>query len=388
MKQAEAISFEYLKDLANAAALDVSHWHALAKAIRDFVPEVKVFVHFTDTQTVRSFPALAEGIGDDFLSAYVDHYDSVNPWTAINLKSPIMAPIWTESSGPTTAANIKETEFYQDFLRHLGESDSATGIKLAHDDNRFAQLSLHYDSIRAERTHNKVAPLLLALAPTLQQSIRSLRLKQLTREKDRLGSFLETLADPAFVLDHTGKVNAINKAAERLIEQTTAIRIGAHEVLHIDDATAAAFVESARLGLAPDKAGQYASARPEAFLRTPAGDFSLTALRIRANLSGSWGVYEHWTQAPALILSLRPVTIDPRHQIMLLRQLFDLTAAEADLAFLLASGLSLSQAAARRGVTYETARWQLKSVFAKTKVRRQSELVSTLMRYMAPSSML
>ena len=59
----------------------------------------------------------------------------------------------------------------------------------------------------------------------------------------------------------------------------------------------------------------------------------------------------------------------------LLRHLYDLTRAEADLTWLLADGLSLEEAAEKRGVTLNTARSQLKRVFTKTGARRQSELV-------------
>lgn len=61
-----------------------------------------------------------------------------------------------------------------------------------------------------------------------------------------------------------------------------------------------------------------------------------------------------------------------------LEALYELTPAEAELAALLAAGLTVEEAAARRGITVGTARVQLKSVFAKTDTHRQSELVRVL----------
>ena len=58
-----------------------------------------------------------------------------------------------------------------------------------------------------------------------------------------------------------------------------------------------------------------------------------------------------------------------------LEGLYDLTPAEAELLRLLAEGNSLEEVADRRGVTMNTARSQLKQVFAKTDTRRQGELV-------------
>jgi DNA-binding CsgD family transcriptional regulator len=63
-----------------------------------------------------------------------------------------------------------------------------------------------------------------------------------------------------------------------------------------------------------------------------------------------------------------------------LRGAFGLTAAEAKLAALLASGETLDAVADKLRIAKETARARLKAVFAKTEVHRQSELVALLAR--------
>jgi DNA-binding CsgD family transcriptional regulator len=62
-----------------------------------------------------------------------------------------------------------------------------------------------------------------------------------------------------------------------------------------------------------------------------------------------------------------------------LRQLFGLTPAEAALADLLCGGERLADAASALGITQNTARAQLKSVFQKTGATRQAELVKLLL---------
>ena len=57
---------------------------------------------------------------------------------------------------------------------------------------------------------------------------------------------------------------------------------------------------------------------------------------------------------------------------------FGLTVAETRLAAKLASGAGLGAAASSLGVSRETARSQLKAVFAKTNTRRQAELAGLL----------
>lgn len=64
----------------------------------------------------------------------------------------------------------------------------------------------------------------------------------------------------------------------------------------------------------------------------------------------------------------------------LIRDAFGLTMAEGRLASLLANGEDLRKAADLLGVAYETARVQLKAIFGKTQVSRQSELAGVLAR--------
>jgi DNA-binding CsgD family transcriptional regulator len=64
--------------------------------------------------------------------------------------------------------------------------------------------------------------------------------------------------------------------------------------------------------------------------------------------------------------------------------LLDLTQAEARLAHALAGGLSLAASAAQAGVRPSTARTQLKSIFVKAGLSRQSELVGLLAGLAAP----
>jgi len=58
--------------------------------------------------------------------------------------------------------------------------------------------------------------------------------------------------------------------------------------------------------------------------------------------------------------------------------LFDLTSSETKVAMALAENLTVSEAAARYGISRETVRHHLKSIFLKTGLSRQSEVVSAI----------
>lgn len=66
------------------------------------------------------------------------------------------------------------------------------------------------------------------------------------------------------------------------------------------------------------------------------------------------------------------------------KQLFNLTHAETALAIELANGLSLDEASESLGVRRNTARAHLRSIFSKTGVRRQTDLVRIVLNSVAP----
>ncbi|HEX5182606.1 MAG TPA: PAS domain-containing protein [Allosphingosinicella sp.] len=63
-----------------------------------------------------------------------------------------------------------------------------------------------------------------------------------------------------------------------------------------------------------------------------------------------------------------------------LRRLYGLTAAEAELAIVLAGGVTLAEAARRRGIKLSTTRTQLLSILQKLGIHRQSDLVRLVAR--------
>jgi DNA-binding CsgD family transcriptional regulator len=80
------------------------------------------------------------------------------------------------------------------------------------------------------------------------------------------------------------------------------------------------------------------------------------------------------------ILTLADLTVSVRPNASLLTIAYGLTAAEGKIAVGIASGRGIDDAASDLGITRETARTQLKAVFAKTNTSRQAELTNLLVR--------
>ena len=130
----------------------------------------------------------------------------------------------------------------------------------------------------------------------------------------------------------------------------------------------------------------------------PAADHELAALTSHAD--GGWlsvpravGGALHLSIAPLPEAANVPSTAGDRSFLILLsdtartpslelstalRKLYRLTTAEARIACLLAEGFSLSELAEKLGTSKQTARTQLKAIFGKMGVSRQSDLVAAV----------
>ena len=92
-----------------------------------------------------------------------------------------------------------------------------------------------------------------------------------------------------------------------------------------------------------------------------------------------WAAHSPAQEVRAL-LTLNALGPKPGPPAAILAKTFRLTPAEAKLACIIARGASPEIAAGDLKISRETARNQLKSVFAKTDTHRQSELVALILQ--------
>ena len=104
---------------------------------------------------------------------------------------------------------------------------------------------------------------------------------------------------------------------------------------------------------------------------------ALKAVQLSYPFTSSW--VELFKPAPQAIAVIRSWDSKPNISPSSLRQLYGLTAKEAELAVGLAQGESLRDFANRTGVSVETARWHSKSVMQKMDCSKQQDLMYALL---------
>jgi len=175
---------------------------------------------------------------------------------------------------------------------------------------------------------------------------------------------LELIGLPAALLDATGAVLAANA---RMKAQTAHVAWLPERRLALIDRSAT--VRLSQAFKAPDK---LASAGPQSF----PSRIAATGEVLVVHLVPVGGRGREAFDTAFAILALTPVAGSAAANPAIIRDLFNLTPAETRVACQVGKGLGPVEIAAEHGISAETVRAQLKSVFAKTRTARQSEVAA------------
>ena len=175
---------------------------------------------------------------------------------------------------------------------------------------------------------------------------------------------LERISCGGVVFDASGHVLRVNRTAELVLKEFGSLGHTAHlSHNHVGDAIKRLLLmNSRRFALSGDIwTGVQRSGKRQLLLHSVKLD------------EGSAGGADR-------VVILVDLDLSPALNRATVQDVFELTAAEADIATGLAGGKALAEIAIARGISIATARTQLASIFAKTHTRRQAELVALLTR--------
>jgi DNA-binding CsgD family transcriptional regulator/PAS domain-containing protein len=220
-----------------------------------------------------------------------------------------------------------------------------------------------------------------SLLPHLKRAVTlHSRMEIIEIERQLYSTTMDRMLVGMVVFDEKGAVMRTNRVAETLLEAKDGIRIAQNE-LHAD--FPAEDRELQRLISVALGAPTTAPGVPEAMsLTRRSGGASLSVL-VRPVPPGEWSEDSH---RPTAVAFIRDPDQKSQFSLEMVRNLFGLTTAEATLALLLARGLTLDEAAVELKIRKNTIRAHLRSIFAKTGVRRQTTLVHLLLSSVASMS--
>ena len=267
----------------------------------------------------------------------------------------------------------RESEIYQQFLKpvdilHVLGADIRTDEGIA---CRFRVCRSHAEVDFAERDKAICG----ALIPHLKRAVQiHSQLDLIESERKLLAGTVDRMLVGTIILDENGLILKMNGVARAMIEEGDGIR----EVDGAIQATSAAPNRELQrlITQALKRNSREAPAIIEAMSITRPSGRGKFGVLIRSNPLGEWSEGQ---RRAAVAVFIRDPERQSEASVGMVRRLFDLTAAEASLAILLANGLTLEHAAEQLGIRKNTARAHLRAIFAKIGIMRQTTLVRTLL---------
>lgn len=266
---------------------------------------------------------------------------------------------------------LSRTEHYNDFLKPLGLHHLVTAVsKEGERRGAFVSFAMFRGPKHAEFSENHRA-LAAELVPHVQRSllIKS-RLSQVDHHRRIDFAMLDHSPVAAFLVDGAGKVARMSSAAERLVRSEHFLRLRNMQLQSVSRSLLSEKIYAVTLS----PRGPHSAAL---MLRSQDGEHILHLLISRVSGLGRPMVY--------VVVGPTPGSANARigqH----LKEIYSLTPAEVRLCRALFEGLSVSEVSLSLGVALSTVNSQLKSIFSKMSVRRQSALIKILSELQVLSS--
>ncbi len=354
------------------AAIDPSLWPDVLSALCDATGSAGVNFMIVDKASGLIPRSVSVGIPSDRVDEYNYHVVKFDPRVKYGFENPQKKIIYDYQF--TNESEMDRSEYYN-WLNMLGGFRYFLAARVLENQDVTAFVSLqrlardgHADQPAIDRFQR--------LASHLSRAAEiGLRFDDLHLRTGALGDAMDSPRFGIILLDEQGAVLQANRAADEVIAASDGLRGGLDGVRAVrphDDAALQRLIgEAIRTGLGIGLGAGGAIAIPRPSGKRPY-QVMVSPLPVRESLFA--------LRRPAAVVFVT----DPEHADELpeatLRRLFGLSKREAAVAALMATGMTIERAADALGVTRNTARNALQSVYRKTGTRRQSELVRLLLR--------
>ena len=272
-------------------------------------------------------------------------------------------------------SDLVRSEFYNDFLRPL-DTHSILMLKV-YDDGQTTR-SIHINRPQRhgdyERSQTDLAANLLRHLE--RAAVLCNNIEEAGVRADCVAESLEQTSSAILLLDARGFVRHASRKAEAILASRPGLRLRDGRLDALNQAMSERLEGLIASAAAPDKhvcrGGSMVIASPN--LRLP---LSVTVAPL--NTETMLPMPAH----PKVLVSIVDPNEAPSLQHQTIVDMFALTRAETRLALIMMDGATPREAAERLGVTFNTVRNQIKAIYAKVGVRRQSELIALMTRIAA-----
>lgn len=352
-----------LTDLIHGAVYGGSSWQDFLDRVRLLLPNGQAVLFFHHAGA-GAFP-LSAGSDAEHLAAYKAHYSNINPWMPHAATRPLGLVCQADEMLPR--AKLQATEYYNEFLKPQ-DIQTGFGVTIRREEGCNYLFSVMCGDVEdAEAAMVKAT--LQALVPHLRRAFDFYRKGPHTCGIGPAWNEQTVLPKARGILrvGPGSRILFADDTALRVCEQSGCLSVGLFSRF---SCTSSAITEHVAAELAAWDGGASApSART--FHLSQGG----SALPLRVTVFRPGGTSVAFFRGPECVVHIEDPAADIDAAVEEFAETHALSRAERRVIAGLASGRPLSAIAAENGTAVETTRKQLKQVFAKTGLRRQSDLL-------------
>jgi DNA-binding CsgD family transcriptional regulator/PAS domain-containing protein len=377
MRRRPGLSPESLSSLLQklyGTPLDPGQWPVFLQEFSQMLGLPAVALHHHDFAHQEYQFNISAGMDLGALSLYEKHFGKLDPYWPEFLKLPEAELTFGETLCPTR--KLRKTEFYQDFLStHDDILGVYAAVAMVKQPYRWQAITV-YRRLSDRHPGPETAAIITAVSPHIRAALQlQQHVADLSFAKISLESGIDALGLAVLLLDERGLCIFASQKAERIVARGNGLLIRNGKLsaeLH-SDSVALSFLIARTLATA--NVGDVRPAAPVFVSRSLQGALRISAIAL-SRTAPRYSVIT--SRRAAAIFFIRDMDDDTKSLPALLGIVYGLTKAEARLSVLLYEGRSLVEAAETNGVSTETVRAQLRSVFQKTNVHRQAALIRLL----------
>lgn len=292
---------------------------------------------------------------------YAEHYFAIDPTASLSTST---APYQSITAYGRFPAAYRERSEYFAFARSYDMGD-VLGVATQESGGVRSILGVQRP-LSAPAYDDASMRLIEPIAPHLEVAKRvHRRVAEALAARDAFAASLDQMADAAFIIDASQKILFLNTAAQNQLAADTRLRGTGGKLSFAAPRLQSAFQAAVQNASASGVRSQLLALPANGAERA---EVAICPLRDAHPLASPW-------QMPLVLVMVSGPRSDMEAIAARMRQLYELTPAEARVVALLALGRSLEEIARQTGVQQSTLRSHLRSIRAKTGVSRQAELV-------------
>lgn len=332
-----------------------------------------VFVARKRDAKLTQLVSMTGNFDDRARSAYNDYFHRHNEWFQRGARLP--SPVVVLGGELIDYPQFERTEFWNDWCRPVGIYHTI-GSTYPIGDGSVMAMGI-YRGREAEPFGEAERQIVSTILPHLARVMQiAERIGTADRRAELTDEILFGLGVGLVLLDADRNVLLLNRIAERMVRKSRWLTATGKRLRAIHPASATAFEGAVDRATATGR-GAAIDSGEVVVLRDPlAPDLPVLVTPFRAPFLGE-------TRPPAAAMLFSDPDARRAVSASAIAQSFALTRAEAQLVAALVGGTRIADYASDAGISFHTARAQLRAVFAKTGITRQPDLVAAVLSDLA-----